>query len=352
MNKVSKPLAIAIAVLVVGLVSLMIGLAAMVKSSSNLRRVPNMLTAARSGAQGTYEAPQLQSGVVSDGKLQPRLRVLGDETLLKDFREWQSRRLFSEGLTTDDVTEMSRAENPFARSLAVGLVRRLGGGAGRDILCLRLNDVEPGIRAQAALVLADLVEQSALEPLAKVAKNDPDPRVRSGAAKALGKIKAKSHTDLLLQMMDDEKIVKCSAIESLGDLDYDKARDRLRKMFRESDMDISLSCSYALFKLGQKDMVNFLFDALRHKDPTVRASALRLLAEVGASDVMKPVIQRLQDESQSVRFAAIGALVKLRNPIATSDLKRVAEKDSDWAVRQAAQIAMDDLAWQFDKDKR
>lgn len=340
MSRLTRLTCITVSALALGLLAVVLGLAAIIVSSTRVRQMPAKAVSAHLSSQPVSSLSA------------PRLQVLGDETLLRSFREQEARRLFTDGLTTEELADLARSENPFLRSLAVKLLRRLEGAAAIEILRMRLYDSEAGIRAQTAFALAELDAKQVLAPLAEMAKRDTDPRVRSAAVRALGKLKANGHATMLVAMLAEEKVVKCSAIESLGDLGYEEARDRIRKLFQESDTEVSLSCSYALARLGQKDMSEFLKDALRHRDESVRMAAVRLCSELGPSEMVGPIVERLSDQSERVRLAAIDAVLSLRNPQGAEPLKRIAEKDTDWTVRHRAQLAAEDIAWLVDKQRR
>jgi HEAT repeat protein len=82
-----------------------------------------------------------------------------------------------------------------------------------------------------------------------------------------------------------------------------------------------------------------LVQALKHKDPVIRANAARLLSQVGDPDAVKLLLKAMEDKEDNVRRAAVYALGDLKNPKAVPGLIK-ALNDSWWWVRQEAAMAL------------
>jgi outer membrane protein assembly factor BamB len=92
----------------------------------------------------------------------------------------------------------------------------------------------------------------------------------------------------------------------------------------------------------QGDQVERLTTALENSDWHVRATAVRMLGEVGERTPLEPLMAALNDEDESVRAVAVQALGKLgeRAPI---DRLVAALHDSEWAVREIAALTLGEL---------
>jgi HEAT repeat protein len=82
-----------------------------------------------------------------------------------------------------------------------------------------------------------------------------------------------------------------------------------------------------------------VYDALQSKEAKIRAGAARVLALVGKTDALGPLIQTAKDSDQDVRRAAVAALGSIKDPQAIPPLID-ALKDSYWFVRSEAADAL------------
>lgn len=81
-----------------------------------------------------------------------------------------------------------------------------------------------------------------------------------------------------------------------------------------------------------------LVDALR--DPELRAVAARRLGELHATEAVPQVRALLSASSSSVRTAAVRALGRMNAPAAVSDVERVVATDRDPVVREWALFSL------------
>lgn len=88
-----------------------------------------------------------------------------------------------------------------------------------------------------------------------------------------------------------------------------------------------------------RDSDPVLVDALKSKNPTVRASAAKTLSSVKEPDSVKPLIGLLKDKERDVRRAATNALGELRDKEATEGLIAILN-DESWFVRGEAAQAL------------
>jgi RNA polymerase sigma factor (sigma-70 family) len=186
-------------------------------------------------------------------------------------------------------------------------------------LAARLTDQDMDVRLASLYVLETLGAEAA-PALAELVRalGDPDPFVRWGAVRALGK---------------------------LAPLEADQAVSVLARRLEDENQDVRLTAAAALERFGPKsaDAIPALTRAVDHPDPRTRVGAIQTLASLRSAAV--PVIAKLSaalaaPETQ-VRLAAARALAKLGPAAraATADLRKAL---TDWIpeVRQAASDAM------------
>jgi HEAT repeat protein len=115
-------------------------------------------------------------------------------------------------------------------------------------------------------------------------------------------------------------------------------RARILLFLQAERIDLALA-AYKDFTENVSKDDDILEDALKHKDPIVRANAARLLSQLGDPDSIKRLLHLLDDKEDNVRRAAVYALGDLKNPKAVPGLIK-ALKDSWWWVRQEAALAL------------
>ena len=108
------------------------------------------------------------------------------------------------------------------------------------------------LRIHAVCMLADLKDENAVPPLAKVLREDPSPLVRHEAAFVLGQLGFKSSVPSLIEAMseDESVLVRHESAVALGSIGDEKARDELEKAVRDHDEDVRYSAEIALADLA------------------------------------------------------------------------------------------------------
>ncbi|PRQ04008.1 putative phycocyanin operon protein Z [Enhygromyxa salina] len=147
--------------------------------------------------------------------------------------------------------------------------------------------------------------------------SDEEPRVRAEAAMSLGLLSNDTVVDSLLSRLktDPELQVRLAVVHSLGTLSHTK----------------SAHCLQALISNPEEDA-------------TVRADATEALAHVDADGVIDALLSALQDPSPTVRFSAAYALGEQGDPVALPALRVIADTDvastefGDVAARAAEAI--------------
>ncbi|WP_413199868.1 HEAT repeat domain-containing protein, partial [Nostoc piscinale] len=82
---------------------------------------------------------------------------------------------------------------------------------------------------------------------------DPETRVRSSAANALGNINSeKAITDLLKLLKDSEFIMRSSAANALGNIGAEAAITDLLELLKDSESDVRSKAADALDKIDKK----------------------------------------------------------------------------------------------------
>jgi hypothetical protein len=147
---------------------------------------------------------------------------------------------------------------------------------------------------RAAQVLAQIGDESSIQPLIDALGPDHATPVRAAAAKALGRLRAIEAKATLTDILDDKK----------------------------SDLDLRCAAALALGRLGDKDAVGSLLAALAQRPP-VPPKAKE--GEAGAQEPPPPPPP--PDETIPLRVAACQALGQIREPTSVNDLSAAADPD-------------------------
>ena len=108
------------------------------------------------------------------------------------------------------------------------------------------------LRVHAVCMLADLKDEDAVVPLAKVLREDPSPLIRHEAAFVLGQLGFKSAVPALIEAMgkDGSVLVRHESAVALGSIGDERARSGLERAAKDLDEDVRYSAEIALADLA------------------------------------------------------------------------------------------------------
>jgi HEAT repeat protein len=200
------------------------------------------------------------------------------------------------------------------------------------------EDPNPKVRARAARALGWLDDPTAL-PVLSGAMRDPEGAVRAAAAGALGILGDLSSLPLLIDATADaDASVWESAVEALGDIRDPRATAAVVSLLHHGDAKVREAAARALSwrdTLGAEAALTRLND----EDANVRRNAIATLHSTGhlADDeaAVNRVITLLTDSSPRVRAAAVHALGDLRALRLASALRQRLADDNASVVADA-----------------
>ena len=173
----------------------------------------------------------------------------------------------------------------------------------------RLASADAGERRVALLEAADLEDEALLPALSAVLRHDPDPTLRTEAARALAAWSDADVVEALAEALCDVPAVREAAALALAELKDAQAGARLVRH-------------------------------ARHPDGFVSAAALRGLRELRVPEAVEPALAALQRPEAGVRREAVGVLGWLKHQPALPRLAQAAVEDEDAEVRRAATGAL------------
>lgn len=214
-------------------------------------------------------------------------------------------------------------------------------------------------------------------PALRKALKHPHPRVRSGAAFALGKIgtvAASAIPDLGLALKDQDKNVRGNVVFALGNMgkatktvvpqlaaalknknnasirisiirifeslgkDARVAVPQLLEILNDPDGTVRYNAIQALIKIGATPEI---IVATKNPDPLIRAGAIASLGQSSSPEAIKAVMEGLKDKNKQVRLGSIYTLAALGTKAkSTVPELIIALKDTEEDIRQGAAEAL------------
>ena len=144
------------------------------------------------------------------------------------------------------------------------------------------------------------------------ALKDPEARVRSSAAAALGvQGDARAIDPLIAATKDTDFAVRYHALQSLGELGGEKAKTAAAAGLADPDERVRFSAARVLVGMRDARAVPILIDLLGSKESMVALDAARLLGELGDRRAADALAEAVKSDDPRLRDAAAWALGRL-----------------------------------------
>lgn len=245
---------------------------------------------------------------------------------------------FGEAVLEPLMKVLSSSKRESQRFWAARILGGLKTNRATSPLLNALNDHSPKVRSEAALALGHLGAHEAVHPLSKMLLEESVPLVRDAAADALGNI------------ADDRALTALK--EALADLDYaarQRAMEALEKMgekavpfFLEAlqgeSKEAAAQAAAALERMGV--VATWIEDLGREK----WQNAFELLTRIAKAGVVETLSRSLTHPNLPIRIRLCRILSEGKNPRTFEALTEVVQKDTEWAVRLEALLALTKLA--------
>ncbi|NDJ52947.1 MAG: HEAT repeat domain-containing protein [Chloroflexi bacterium] len=215
---------------------------------------------------------------------------------------------------------------------------------------LENNEAAPSLRIALCWVVLELDPEQALPGLIRVLTNPHhEPPVRQAAAAALNGHPAALQSLLKIARSDPDPRVRGNVIGSLAWFhDSDDVLNTLLHILREDrNQQVKLWTIHALGWLDDPRAVDPLINLLsnRKQHPELRAQAAESLALLKATGAVPALIEALYDDHADVRFWAVFALGQIGDQRALPMLERLAQRDTQrtpgwWEVGLEAAAAI------------
>ena len=219
---------------------------------------------------------------------------------------------------TDELIELLlNHEDPLVREAAADGLRVVGTSRAVDPLRQALSsDVDARVRLATVKALEKIGGERAEEGLLQAALSDEDQGVRERSVLALGKNKAAWTVAEIATLLrsDADPVIRAAAAWSLGEIQVPGALLPLVEARSDDPVEaVRQAAAEALLKWDRNALIRVLEES---DNPEERATAARLLGELGDVRAAPALVEALDDPEAVVRLAALDALKLLGNYIA------------------------------------
>jgi HEAT repeat protein len=197
--------------------------------------------------------------------------------------------------------------------------------AAADALVAALSDLEPDVRATAALALAEHGLERAVEPIA-LCLDDGAPGVRQAAAVALGRLGlAAGFAPLADALRRAPPDVRFQAVTSLVEIDPERAAPLLLRALDDDDGEVVGAAALGLGAIGDRTACDRLAALLGHGRRETRFEVAYALARLGDARATATLAEFVADPA--LGWDAVEALELAGQPTVVAPLARAAFDD-------------------------
>lgn len=146
------------------------------------------------------------------------------------------------------------------------------------------------------------------------ALGNTNPIIRANAIETIAATRQMQLMPNVQRLLGDDYVpVRFAAALAVGDTEYYLAKNMLQRLTQVADENTKIAAEYALYKLGYKQYLEPIIQAVKSPDQTVRANAVLLLGKTGDKSVLKILYWAKDDDDSEpkVRYQAAEAIAKL-----------------------------------------
>lgn len=172
------------------------------------------------------------------------------------------------------------------------------------------GDPDPRVRRLAVEMLSADTDEMRVRTVLVERTQDEDAIVRTNAIRGLGLAGPIDVPILERALVDDDPVVRLSAVLALGEASNDRSvTSRLRDLVEDADPTVAAAaCAVLLNGPSRGEAIDRLRRFLSHEDPEVRIVTVRQMGSATPEDVLALVRPMLGDDSPGVRAQALRAL--------------------------------------------
>jgi len=157
-----------------------------------------------------------------------------------------------------------------------------------------LQDTAPDVRKEAARGLGKMGDERACQPLADFYDREQIDDVQDAGIRALLRLGSHSVQPLIGLLRSIRPVVRTGAARALGKLQARDAVDPLIWLLRDRDKDVKLAAIFALRQIGDKRGLDAIASSVRDIDPDVEGAAERALSGEGYQEQLNKAKRKIR----------------------------------------------------------
>lgn len=216
------------------------------------------------------------------------------------------------------VRPLTRDDNASVRCAAVYCLHALGNPIDLTPLADYLTSRDPGVRANAAMILGLMGDASAV-PMLKQTVATPMPRISAQKAAVV----RMQFAEAIVRLGDDSELntlragaynqfgeVRVVAINAMGAVGDERMIPALQSLLKKEPAEVLLAAAGSLARLGNNDGRRLALGYSTAENPVHRSQAAWVLGHFQDADTLKRLSTMLEDPSVQVRVAAAASVVQ------------------------------------------
>ncbi len=209
-----------------------------------------------------------------------------------------------------------------------------------------LDSIDVQTRSEALKTLVQFRVQSAVDAIAKVARHDSEPNIRSLAISSLGTINHESvFPAVLIGMADESREVRASAARSLNRLSFDRA-DAYVRVLETSDKETVVNVAKACIQAG---IVSQNLDRLANSDHRQAYETFSLICLLSQANMNEAVLEAISvHPNVDVRLKVVHLLARTGHPGIVNQLRELAVTDG---MREDVKTALLEAIYKVEQAK-
>lgn len=232
-------------------------------------------------------------------------------------------------ILTEDPSSIVKSEAAYS-------LGRIGDKKALYPLFEALKEKDPLVREWAIYGLGLLKEPEAEETLIVIMKEDPEPKVRANAAKALGETGTIDGLRALIETLetDSSSIVRENAAFAIGMIKDFWAIDPLIEALKDPEAKVRANAAYSLGLQENERAVYSLIEAYNDKEIIVREQVIYALRWIEGEEAIKGIEKALKDPEPLIRTQAATYLGEMESKSSLEELKRAAAIEKSEEVKE------------------
>ena len=241
-------------------------------------------------------------------RLNSNLESYPEPRAQKQSRRSRNRRELRNVRDLEVLAEVLDDPDPKVREMAIRALDKIRDDSAVDLLIQALTDSNAEVRRRAARALGKIENPGTIQALG-TALDDEDPQVRQMVIRALGDIEESSAVEWLIPLLRDPDVeIRREAARALGEIEDPGAVEALGAALNDQDLEVRQEVIQALGDIEESSAVEWLIPLLRDPDVEIRREAARALGEIGDPGAVEALGAALNDPDLEVLQRAIRAL--------------------------------------------